>query len=341
MRVYVVFAFLVQNVICEYDRRVITTLKYSKYSTTPAVVNGKPAVEGQFPFLVSLKEPVQKMEPDKIVWKNLCGGSIIDHKRVLTAAHCFENNEFYYARHPEALRVVAGAMSTDLIHSGKTETNKETQWRSLAQVLIHEHFSFPAHDIAIVVVNEPWVFNENVNYIKLATKVTDYAEQCVSAGYGRVGHRLKDTISPILLTAKISTMPRWRCSLVWEMNMNSFICTDSAIADVARGDSGGPLMCYHTGDPNEVNDEGLLAGVVSGKNFDKTTLYTRVSAYHPWIDRGYSGAADLSPVFVTILCLPIIPVVVIYLLFYCNISLNHCPSLVDCLIRLDLDQFYW
>ncbi|KAF9413558.1 hypothetical protein HW555_008260 [Spodoptera exigua] len=232
-------------------------------NTSPSVVNGKPAVEGQFPFLVSLKEPVAKMEPDKFVWKNLCGGSIIDTKRVLTAAHCFENNEFYYARHPETLRL---------------------------KVLIHEHFNFPANDIAVVLVNEPWVFNENVNFIKVATVVTDYAEQCVSAGYGRIGHRSKDSVSPILLSAKLSTMPRWRCSLVWEMNMNSFICTDSTIADVARGDSGGPLLCYHTGDPNEVNDEGVLAGVVSGKNFDKTTLYTRVSAYTAWINNGPSGA---------------------------------------------------
>ncbi|KAH9644512.1 hypothetical protein HF086_006045 [Spodoptera exigua] len=262
MRILVAFVFLTQIVVCEYDNRVITTLKYSKYSTSPSVVNGKPAVEGQFPFLVSLKEPVAKMEPDKFVWKNLCGGSIIDTKRVLTAAHCFENNEFYYARHPETLRLVAGAMTTDLIHCGKTETTKDTQWRSLQKVLIHEHFNFPANDIAVVLVNEPWVFNENVNFIKVATVVTDYAEQCVSAGYGRIGHRSKDSVSPILLSAKLSTMPRWRCSLVWEMNMNSFICTDSAIADVARGDSGGPLLCYHTGDPNEVNDEGVLAGVV-------------------------------------------------------------------------------
>uniref|UniRef100_A0A2A4J0W0 Peptidase S1 domain-containing protein n=1 Tax=Heliothis virescens TaxID=7102 RepID=A0A2A4J0W0_HELVI len=303
-------------VMCEYDRRVITTLKYSKYSVTPTVVNGKPASASQFPFLVSFKEPIKRMEPGKLVWKNLCGGSIIGRHEILTAAHCFESNNFYFARYPKVLRAVAGEKSTDVIHSGVTETTPEAQWRQLINVRIHPSFSFPSNDIAIAHVDQPWVYTKNVNVIKIAKSTNDYAHQCVSAGYGRVGHRLRDAISPVLLAAPITTMPRWRCSLVWEMNMNSFICTDSAITDVARGDSGGPLLCQHTGDPNEKNDEGILVGVVSGKNFDKTTLYTRVSEFNKWIA---TGAGDSLRNSVDV-CLVIILVVLIYLLFCLMVS---------------------
>ncbi|PZC80250.1 hypothetical protein B5X24_HaOG215056 [Helicoverpa armigera] len=310
--VLTVLIFVLQSVMCEYDRRVITTLKYSKYSITPTIVNGKPAATGQFPFLVSFKEPVKRMEPGKLVWKNLCGGSIIGKSKVLTAAHCFENNNFYFAKYPKVLRVVAGEKSTDIIHSGVTETTPEAQWRQVMKVRIHPRFSFPSNDIAVAFVDKPWLFTRKVNYIKVARSTNDYAHQCVSAGFGRIGHRLRDSISPVLLAAPITTMPRWRCSLVWEMNMNSFICTESAVTDVARGDSGGPLLCQHTGDPNEKNDEGILVGVVSGKNFDKTTLFTRVSEYKTFIADSSSETLRHS----IDACLVIILVVLIYLLFY-------------------------
>lgn len=310
MNVITILTLLIQTILCEYDRRVITTLKYSKYTVIPTIVNGKPAHEGEIPYLVSLKEPVQKIEPGKSVWNNLCGGSIIDNLRVLTAAHCFETNQFYYAKYPGILRLVAGDIRSNVIHSGDTETTEKSQWRRINRVILHQYFSFPSNDIALAMVDVPWNFTNWITPINIAKRGMDYKHECISAGYGRLGHSLKDTISPVLLTAQIVPMPRWRCSLVWEMNMNSFICTESAITDVARGDSGGPLTCQGTSDPNEDNKLGVLVGVVSGKNYDKTTLYTRVSEYHDWIANDGVAKLDVD------LCLAIILLILIYLLFH-------------------------
>ena len=312
-----------QTVECDHDNRVITTLKYSRYAITPTVVNGKPAVEGQFPFLVSLKEPLYKIEPGKMAWSNLCGGSIIGMKKVLTAAHCFESDNFYYERHPGKLRVVAGSMRTELIHDGKTETTANGQWRKVTKALLHKYFNFPDNDIAIALVDKDWVFNKKVNYVRLASLPADYESQCVAAGYGRLGNDITARTSAVLLTADIATISRLRCSVIWEMNMNSFVCTATAMTDVARGDSGGPLVCRRTGDPAEMNEnDGILVGVVSGKNIDKTSLFTRVSAYRNWISkpftRTHSGASKLR-VDVNV-GLWIILVVLIYLLFYCTVS---------------------
>lgn len=127
-------------------------------------------------------------------------------------------------------------------------------------------------------------FSGNVDFIPTASKTMDYPHNCVSAGFGRLGHEKDSRISPVLLITKINTLTKWKCSFIWEMNMNSFICSDSSVSDVARGDSGGPLVCKDTWDPKEEPNRDLLVGVVSGKNFDKTTLYTRVSAYRDWID---------------------------------------------------------
>ncbi|XP_045779557.1 chymotrypsin-like protease CTRL-1 [Maniola jurtina] len=277
--------FVIFLATCEPDKRVITTLKYSKYYVKPTVVNGEPAATGQVPYLVSIKEPILRIGDQRIVWKNLCGGSIIAQNKVLTAAHCFESQDFYYKKNPSILRIVAGNLRTDITHSGDTETNIINQWRKINRVILHNNFNFPLNDIALVFLNAPLKFTNNVDFVITASKNTDYTHTCMTAGFGRIGHNSKSRISPILLIARINTLSKWKCSMIWEMNMNSFICSDSSISDVSRGDSGGPLVCKGTLDPKEKPNRDLLVGVVSGKNFDKTTIFTRVSAYKDWIAR--------------------------------------------------------
>lgn len=292
MLLKVFFIFTLVHTKCEVDRRIITTLRYSKLYVKPFVVNGTPAAVGEVPYLVSIKEPTRRLGHGRIVWKNLCGGSIIDKLRVLTAAHCFEGSSFYYYKHPEILRLVAGNLRTDLTHSGRTETTIISQWRNIERVILHRHFNFPDYDIALVFVDVEWSFLRNVDFIVPASINTDYPQTCRSAGFGRVGHQVRDIVSPVLLVAPIYVLTRWHCTRMWEMNMNSFVCTDSSVTDISTGDSGGPLACRGTFDPREEHPRELLVGVVSGKNFDKTSIYTRVSAYRDWIDR--NGSAVIS-----------------------------------------------
>lgn len=75
--------------------------------------------------------------------------------------------------------------------------------------------------------------------------------------------------------------------------MDTFVCTNSQVSDVGGGDSGGPLTCYGTLDPSERRGRDLLVGIVSGKNYDKTTLFTRVAAYKEWLKR--DGACPCEP----------------------------------------------
>lgn len=292
MKIFTIL-FIIELTSCEYDKRIITTLKYSKYRIRPTIVNGYPS-SGRMPYIASIKEPAIRTEQG-IIWLPLCGASIISRKQVLTAAHCFEGHRFLYYRHPELLRLVAGSLQSDILHTGDTETTDLGQWRSIDQVFLHKDFSFPENDIALIIVDEPWDFNDYVDYVVLASVNANYYMFCFSAGFGLTRHMSsRPSLTPVLLEAKIEVMPMWRCSSVWEIDMSAFVCTESAVTDVGLGDSGGPLGCRNTIDPAEEPGRDVLVGVVSGKNFDKTSLFTRVSRFRYWIDHPSSMSITSS-----------------------------------------------
>ncbi|KAG6446110.1 hypothetical protein O3G_MSEX004322 [Manduca sexta] len=189
------------------SNRVITTLRYSRNYVKPTILNGVPVKKGEVPYLVSIKESVQKFKKNHL-WINLCGGSII------------------------------------------------------------------ANDIAILFVDEAWNYTKYVDYVALARKKVDYSGDCYAFGFGSNAKFRK--MSPVLYMAKINVLSKMQCNFLWEMNMDEFVCSNSAMTDVSDGDSGGPLSCRGTLDPAEKPGRDLLVGVVSGKNFDKTTLFTRV-----------------------------------------------------------------
>ncbi|KAL0868700.1 hypothetical protein ABMA27_008144 [Loxostege sticticalis] len=285
MNILTLLILLIHSVMGEPDRRVITSLKYSKYRVKPTIVNGEPTTNVRVPYIVSIKEPLAMVTAQYVFWTNLCGGSIIGEQKVLTAAHCFEWSNYYYAKNPHVLRVFAGTINSSIIHSGATETRERLQVRRIQFVVLHRKFHFPSNDIALVFVNVPWKYTDSVNFIVPAKMDLGINASCVASGYGKVGHGRFYPDSEVLLIAPIRLMSKSQCSMLWEMNMNSFVCTSSEVTDVAKGDSGGPLACSHTRDLEEPPGKELLMGVVCGKNFDKTTIFTRVSAYHDWIER--------------------------------------------------------
>lgn len=294
---------LVEMTMPERDRRVITTLKYSKYRVIPTIVNGEPVERGRLPFLVSIKDPFRTTYSHKLVWVNLCGGSIISPRRILTAAHCFEDRGFFYAKRPSLLRIVAGSILTNIFEWENKTHDPNEQWRTPTKIKVHNNFHFPSNDIALVFIDEPWAYSDKVSYVRTARRNLDYPNYCLTAGYGRVGHGPSDKTSAILLLARVGMMTRRQCTSLWEMSMDSFICTHSAVSDVSEGDSGSPLTCEKTVDPEDKGDYGVLVGLVSGKNFDKTTLFTRVSAFHGWIDRNVAQSLQCNIIYCYVISL--------------------------------------
>lgn len=124
------------------------------------IINGTDAKLGQFPHQVSLR--------DQYDW-HFCGGSIINSRWILTAAHCVAYRLSFYA--------ISGAI--ELAEPGSKH--------QIQQVYIHPGFKPHEHmknDIALLRTVEEMIFNELVQPIALPSRNTSEYAPLTVAGWG-------------------------------------------------------------------------------------------------------------------------------------------------------------
>ncbi|KAM8964878.1 coagulation factor IX [Sarcophilus harrisii] len=228
------------------------------------IVGGEDARKGQIPWQVILNGKV----------KGFCGGSIINEKWVITAAHCIEpDNE---------ITVVAGE------HDTETKEGTE-QTRRVIRVIPHHTYNASknmySNDIALLELEEPLKLNEYVTPICVADrKYTNLflklAKGTVS-GWGKVFH--KGRPASILQFLRVPFVDRATCLRSTTVTIeNNMFCAGYSQGgkDSCQGDSGGP----HT---IEVEGTSFLTGIISwGERCavkGKYGIYTKVSSFVKWI----------------------------------------------------------
>ena len=231
--------------------------------TQGQMFGGKNADEGQFPFMVQIW-----LHGDH--WGQVCGGTIIDERWVLTARHCIVDVEGN-ARNKDNLLVVAGT-----IH----------------QVHFDEHEYFPAKvipfetaesDIGLLYFTDPFpVSDEEVLVDKIdivGRKDPIVTTNCRIMGWGR--QKVND-VSPLVerhefqgiveqsdeserlkYDDQVKIVSGEKC----ENGKGSFspelhVCVGKGSSEGLnlQGDSGGPLVC-------EENDKDVVVGVFSDSVF--------------------------------------------------------------------------
>ncbi|XP_038673371.1 serine protease 56 [Scyliorhinus canicula] len=231
------------------------------------IVGGNIAARGSWPWLVLLT----------LNGNVMCGGVLVQHSWVVTAAHCFTGN-----RNENYWRVVIGEYDLK-----KQDT--EERILQVNRIITHPKFNQRTfnNDIALLELTVPIAISEHVNFVCLPESIGELPPEtmCYIAGWGS---RYEDGPSAdVLIEAKVPLLGQSTCkaALGKELVTNQMFCAGylSGNVDSCQGDSGGPLTCL---DP--VSKRYYLYGITSwgdgcGQR-GKPGVYSRVSSFINWIN---------------------------------------------------------
>ncbi|XP_034177515.1 uncharacterized protein LOC117602982 [Osmia lignaria lignaria] len=230
------------------------------------IVGGQNADPGEWPWIAALFN----------AGRQFCGGSLIDDKHILTAAHCVANmNSWDVAR----LTVRLGDYNI------KTNTEIRHVERRVKRVVRHRGFNGRTlyNDIALLTLNEPVPFTHQIRPICLPSGSQLYSGKVATViGWGSL--RESGPQPAILQEVSIPIWPNSECKVKYGAAapggiVDSFLCAGRATKDSCSGDSGGPLM-VNDGRWTQV---GIVSwGIGCGKG-QYPGVYTRVTHFLPWI----------------------------------------------------------
>jgi len=209
----------------------------------------------------------------------LCGGTIVNKRYVITAAHCTD----YKGATITNVKVAIGEHNTcDGV------TNEGGSWISAKRVINHPNYGNHDNDIAVLELSEDITFTANIKPACLPTSATkDYSNlaSTISGWGGTIGYSGAQPQQPQQCTLKESVVKvlsptSQKCSsFLGTTTSTSKLCAWAEGTDTCQGDSGGPLTVAENG-------KFTLIGVVSyGAGCAASTpgIYARVQGFLPWI----------------------------------------------------------
>ncbi|RWS01870.1 Transmembrane protease serine 9-like protein, partial [Dinothrombium tinctorium] len=245
------------------------------FRARPRIIGGSEIQpENRYPWLAVI-ERLNEVDP-------ICGGALIDHVFLLTAAHCVNDYD------TSSVRVILGA------HSLK---NAPSPLR-VARIIVHDEYLRwnVTNDIALLELASPVHFSEKISPICLPSENNDEFGMLRIAGWG--ANQSYGFASDIPKHARIPLFDRKRCAEIYgelstkiKINEN-LICAGGSGSDTCQGDSGGPLF---SGENNFITLIGISSyGIGCGRE-GIPGVYTRVSKYISWIYRKTGGSFICQP----------------------------------------------
>ncbi|XP_049530778.1 CLIP domain-containing serine protease B9-like [Anopheles darlingi] len=248
------------------------------------IYGGENADIDEFPWLALMQYENRRGER-----KYSCGGSLINKRYVLTAAHCVIGE--VERKEGKLVGVRLGEYNTDSEIDCVQEEDEQICAdppidTGIEKVLPHPQYDEPSHsnDIALVRLDKTIVFSDFVQPVCLP--LSDFRPSRTDdvnfvTGFGRT---LKGKRSAIKQKLGIKVYDHDRCREKYATQKavitTNQICAGGEFAkDSCHGDSGGPLM--------KLQRVWYLEGVVSYGNRcgleDWPGIYTHVPAFMPWV----------------------------------------------------------
>merc|ERR1712018_473535 len=261
------------------EDRAINTCGCAPVSSSNRIVGGKEVnPKGKLSYQVCFNPC--KCNSDGMCRCGMCGGTIVNKKFVITAAHCY-NSMF------TDLRVIVGEHN---LCDGVNEGGKVIK---VKKITLHPDYNSRTvdNDIAVLELAEDLTFTKKIKPACLPSSETkDYSGSAstVSGWGGTIGYGPNDqqpqqprqcTLKETIVKLIASSDPM--CSKLPGLATSSKIklCAFAKDTDTCQGDSGGPLTVSENG-------KYTLVGVVSygwGCASSTPGIYARVQGFLPWI----------------------------------------------------------
>merc|ERR1711962_1369210 len=280
-----------------FENRAINTCGCAPVSSSNRIVGGKEVnPKGKLPYQVLFRPCNSEGRC------GLCGGTIVNKRFVITAAHCY-NSMF------TKMEVIVGE------HNECDGVNEGGKLIKVKKMTLHPDYNSRTidNDIAVLELAEDLTFTKKIKPACLPSSETkDYSgfASTVSGWGGTIGYGPNDqqpqqprqcTLKETIVKLLKGSDPM--CSKYLKTSSSKIkLCAFAKDTDACQGDSGGPLTVPENG-------KYTLVGVVSyGSGCASSTpgVYVRVQGYLPWIKNlissgecsgsssGSSGAATTS-----------------------------------------------
>ncbi|KAG5271940.1 hypothetical protein AALO_G00185900 [Alosa alosa] len=229
------------------------------------IVGGQDADIGEWPWQVSLHFRTNA---------HVCGASIISNTWLLSAAHCFQNDN-------------AGDWLT---YSGLRDqfkvTDKDVQLRKVKTIIPHPDYNPMTfdYDIALLELEQPLKFTNLIHPICLPAKshVFSAGTPCWVTGWGTL--REGGLLAQVLQKAEVKIINDTVCNVVTEGQVTSRMMCSGFLrggVDACQGDSGGPLVCLS--EAGKWFQSGIVSWGEGCARRNKPGVYTRVTKLRDWI----------------------------------------------------------